>query len=170
MRVLGQLHKAGMILVVSLCFLVAFAGVHGTAGEKQNDTIGLINVKECEGVTITQCEVAKNLINILKMGEDLTCGACFIHLQALGIAPGEDWSYEDPHKVITQKEMKEVILETQLAYNNGTVRLDAFEAAAGINGFCRDMRGPTPAEGVATEEGTPATTTQESGMQKETSE
>jgi hypothetical protein len=147
MRVVGQLHKAWKILVLSLCFLVPFAGVHGAAEEEQNDLAGLVNVKECEGVAVTQCEVAKNIINTLKMGEDLTCAACFIHLQALGIVPGDDWSYEDPHKVVTQKEMKEVVMEVNLAYNNGTVRLNGFEAAAAINDFCRDMKGPsvTPA-------------------------
>jgi hypothetical protein len=153
-----------MIFVLSLCFLLPFAGARGAAGEEQSELAGLVNVKECEGMAVTQCEVAKNLINTLKMGEDLTCGACFIHLQALGIAPGEDWSYEDPHKVMTQKEMKEVILEVQLAYNDGIVRLDGFETAAGINDFCRDMKGPAPAEGAKTEEGTPTTTTQEPGM------
>jgi hypothetical protein len=141
-RILDRLHKAWLVLVVSLCFLVPFAGVCGAAEEEQDDLAGLVNVKECEGVVVTQCEVAKNLINTMKMGEDLTCGACFNHLQALGIAPGEDWSYDDPHKVMTQKEMKEVVLEVQLAYNKGTVRLDGFEAAAGINDFCRNIKGP----------------------------
>lgn len=161
---MGRLHKVWMVLVLSLCFLVPLAVVNGAAEEEQSELAGLVNVKECEGMEVTQCEVAKNLINTLKMGEDLTCGACFIHLQALGIAPGEDWSYEDPHKVMTQKEMKEVILEVQLAYNNGTVRLDGFEAAAGINDFCRNMKGPAPGEGAETEEGIPIATTQKSGM------
>jgi hypothetical protein len=164
MRIVDQLHKAWMILVLSLCFLVPFAGVHGAAGEEQNELANLVNVKDCEGMTVTQCEVAKNLINTLKMGEDLTCGACFIQLQALGIAPGEDWSYEDPHKVITQKEMKEVVMEVNMAYNNGTVRLDGLDAAVGINDFCRDMKGPVPAQGAETEEGAPTTATQEPGM------
>jgi hypothetical protein len=132
-----------MVFALFLCFLVPFAGVHGAAEEEHDDIVGLINVTECEGVAVTQCEVAKNLINTLKMGEDLTCGACFIHLKALGIAPGEDWSYEDPHKVITQKEIEELIFETHRAYNDGTVRSDGFEAAGGINDFCRDMKGPT---------------------------
>ena len=193
-RILDRLHKVWMILVLSLCFLVPFAGVCGAAEEEQSELAELVNVKECEGMAVTQCEVAKNLINTLKMGRDLTCGACFIHLQALGIAPGEDWSYEDPHKVMTQKEMKEVLLEVHVAYNNGTVRLDGFEAAAGINDFCRNMtgpvappapseqeeketemqpaaslqgpqdQGPAPAEGAETEEGTSTTTNQEPGM------
>jgi len=104
-------------------------------------------VKACEGVEITQCELAKNLINTLKMGEDLTCEACFIHLQALGISPGEDWNYEDPHQVVTMEEIREVSLEVHSAYNHGSVRFDGFEAAAGINRFCRAMKGPsaTPA-------------------------
>jgi hypothetical protein len=200
MRVVDQLHKAWMILVLSLCFLVLFAGVRSAAGEEQNELAELVNMKDCEGMTVTQCEVAKNLINTLKMGEDLTCGACFIQLQALGIAPGEDWSYEDPHKEMTQKEMKEVILEVQLAYGNGTVRLDGLEAAAGINDFCKDMKGPvalpapseqgsgesampapapsmkpqdqgsTPAEETEQKENTPASGPPESGMQKETNE
>ena len=82
MRILDQWHKAWMVLVLFLCFLVPFAGVHGAEEEEQDDIIGLSNVRECEGVVVTQCEVAKNLINTLKMGEDLTCGACFIHLKA----------------------------------------------------------------------------------------
>jgi hypothetical protein len=152
MRILDQWHKAWMGLVLFLFLSVSFAGVNGAA-EEQNDVAELLTVKECEGVTVTQCEVAKNLINTLKMGEGLTCGACFNHLQALGIAPGADWSYEDPHKEITQKEMKELIIEVQLAYNDGTVRFDGLAAAAGINDFCRDMKGPEP------EGGTPTTTT-----------
>jgi hypothetical protein len=176
MSSVARLPKAWMILVLSLCVLLLFAGVGVAAEEEQKELVGLVNVKECEGVALTQCEVAKNLINTLEMGEDLTCVACFNHLQALGIAPGEDWSYKDPHKVITQEEMKELILEVQQAYNNGTVRLDGFEAAAGINDFCRDMKGPAPPQGVEppqgvnTEEGAPTTTTQEPGMEEETSE
>jgi hypothetical protein len=176
MRILDQWHKAWMVLVLFLCCLVPFAGVNGAAEEEQSGVAELLTVKACEGVTVTQCEVAKNLINTLKMGEDLTCGACFNHLQALGIAPGADWSYEDPHKVITQKEMKELVIEVQMAYNNGTVRFDGLEAAAGINDFCRDMKGPAPAagveppQGVNTEGGTPTTPTQGPGMEEETSE
>jgi hypothetical protein len=147
MRILDQWYKSWVVLVLFLFTVVPCAGVHGAAEEEQGDILGLIDMKECVGVTVTQCEVAKNLINTLQMGEDLTCGACFIHLKALGIAPGEDWSYEDPHKVITQEEMNELIVETHLAYNNGLVRHDGFEAAARINRFCQDMKGPsaTPA-------------------------
>ena len=122
----------------------AFAGARGNV-EEEKDSLGLtglIDVKACEGVEITQCELAKNLINTLKMGEDLTCESCFIHLQALGISPGEDWGYEDPHKVVTVEEIKEVALEIHGAYNSGSVRLDGFEAAAAVNRFCRDMKGP----------------------------
>ena len=154
------LHNICVVFVVFCCFLVPFAGVHGQGEEEQNDLVRLLNVKECEGVAVTQCEVAKNLILTLMMGEDLTCEASFNHLQALGVAPSEDWSYDDPHKVVTLKEIKELVFEIQEAYKTGTVRLDGFEAAAGINGFCRDMKGPAPAEGVETEEGTSATTTQ----------
>jgi hypothetical protein len=185
MRILNQWYKTWLVLMLFLCSLVLCAGVHGAAEEEQRDITGLINMKECEGVTVTQCEVAKNLINTLKMGEDLTCGACFIHLKALGIAPGEDWSYEDPHKVITQEEMSELIVETHLAYNNGLVRLDGFEAAAGINRFCQDMKGPvvTPAppeeeekkadkeaESETETSATPPAGAQESDKQKETSD
>jgi hypothetical protein len=161
MKILDRLYKTLIIILLSLCVLAPFAGVHRAAGEESSELTEIINMKDCEGVTVTQCEVAKSLINTLKMGEDLTCGACFNHLQALGIAPGEDWSYEDPHKVITQKEMKEVVLETNLAYQNGTVRLDGFEAAVEINSFCRDMKGPAPPRGVETEEDTPTANTEE---------
>jgi hypothetical protein len=167
---LDQWHKAWMVLVLFICFLLPFAGVNGAAQEEQGDVAAILTVKECEGVTVTQCEVAKNLMNTLKMGEDLTCGACFNHLHALGIAPGEDWSYEDPHKEITQKEMKELVIEVQVAYNNGTIRFEGLEAARGINNFCRDMKGPAPPQGVNTEGGTPTTPTQEPGMEKEASE
>jgi hypothetical protein len=171
---LDRLHKAWMILVPAVCFLVAFGGVRGIAQEEQDNLVGLVNMKECEGVTVTQCEVAKSLMHTLQMGEDLTCDACFNHLQALGIAPDGDWSYADPHKVISQKEMKEVMLEVQLAYNDGTVRFDGFEAAAGINDFCRDMKGSAPPEGVEQEGGNQTTPAQEPGMEpgmgKETGE
>lgn len=169
---MDRLHKAWMILVLAVCFLAAFGGVRGIAQEEEQDNlVELVNMKECEGVTVTQCEVAKNLMHTLQMGEDLTCEACFNHLQALGIAPDGDWSYADPHKVITQKEMKEVMLEVQLAYNAGTVRLDGFEAAAGINDFCRDMKGSAPPEGVEQEgdnRTTPAQVPGTPGMEKET--
>jgi hypothetical protein len=169
-RILDRLLKGWIILLSCFCFLAPFASVCGAAGEEPNELAEILNFKDCEGVTVTQCEVAKNLMNTLKMGEDLTCGACFIHLRALGIAPGEDWSYEDPHKVITQKEMKELILETNMAFQNGTVRLDGFEAAVAINSFCRDMKGPVLPRGVEAEEGTPTTSIQEPGMEKKTSE
>ena len=166
---MDQWHKPWMILILVLCLSAPFAGVHGAA-EEQGDVAAILTVKECENVTVTQCEVAKNLINTLKMGEDLTCGACFNHLHALGIAPGDDWSYEDPHKEITQKEMKELVIEVQMAYNDGIVRFEGLKAATGINDFCRDMRGPAPLQEVNTEEGTPTTPTEESGMEEETSE
>ena len=160
MRILDQWHKAWMILILVLCLSTPFAGVHGAA-EEQGDVAAILTVKECENITVTQCEVAKNLMNTLKMGEGLTCGACFNHLHALGIAPSDDWSYEDPHKEITQKEMKELVIEVQMAYNDGIVRFEGLKAAMGINDFCRDMRGPAPAQGVNTEEGTPTTPTEE---------
>jgi len=148
MRVSGRFHRKYIFFIWVMFFFVsaAFAGARGNV-EEEKDSLGLIDVKACEGVEITQCELAKNLINTLKMGEDLTCEACFIHLQALGISPGEDWSYEDPHEVVTLEEIKEVALEVHSAYNDGSVRLDGFEAAAGINRFCRAMKGPsaTPA-------------------------
>jgi len=140
-----RLYNICVVFAAFCCFLVPFAGVHGAGEQEEYGLVGLIDVSECEGMRVTQCELAKNLIITLRMGEDLTCEACFVHLQALGIAPGEDWSYEDPHKVVTLDEMKEVILEVHQAYRDGTVRLDGFEAAAGINGFCRAMKGPTSA-------------------------
>jgi hypothetical protein len=125
-----------------MSFSVSFAGEQGKV-EAEKDLLGLVDVKECEGVKVTQCELAKNLILTLKMGEDLTCEACFIQLQAFNIAPGEDWSYADPHKVITVEEIKELVLEIHRAYNDGMVRRDGFDVATGINGFCRDIKGPT---------------------------
>ncbi len=195
MRLLNRFHTVCVVLLV-FCFLMfSPAGVLGKKAEEgPQDTVGLIDVQECEGVEVTQCELAKNLIMTLKMGEDLTCEACFIHLRALGIAPAEDWSYEDPHKVVTLEAMREVVLEIHQAYNDGMVRLDGFEAAAGINDFCREMKGPaaapapseqekketempsaletqehqdqgsTPAEEVVPEEDTPTSGAEEPGM------
>ena len=196
---MDRLHRIWVVLILLLCFLVPFAGVHGAVEEGKNDPLGLIDVNECKGVEVTQCELAKNLIMTLKMGEDLTCEACFIHLQALAIAPGEDWSYEDPHKVVTMEEMKEVLLEIHQAYNDGNVRFDGFEVAVGINSFCRDIKGPSatppprekeekeaetqpaspsqepqdqspPSEEAEGEENTPTSGPPESDMQKEESE
>jgi len=149
MRLVGRFHTVCMVLVSAFCFTAHPVGAQGKTAQQEGPAgyEGLINVKECIGVEVTQCELAKNLILTLKMGEDLTCEACFIQLKALGIAPGEDWSYDDPHTVVTMEEMKEVVLEVHGAYNAGTVRLDGFEAAADINRFCRDIKGPaaTPA-------------------------
>ncbi|MCJ7663794.1 MAG: hypothetical protein MUO24_06095 [Desulfobacterales bacterium] len=138
----GRLLTGFIIFIVIVCFSVAFAGAQGKAQEDK-DLLGLVDVKECEGVKVTQCELAKNLILSLKMGEDLTCEACFIQLRALGIAPVEDWSYADPHKVVSAEEIREVVVEIHRAYTDGTVRSDGFEVAAGINGFCREIKGPT---------------------------
>ena len=130
-----------IILIWIIALSVSLAGAQGKSEEEK----GIPNpalVQECEGVQVTQCELAKNLIFTLKMGEDLTCEGCFIQLQALGIAPGEDWSYADPHKIITVEEIKEMIAEIHKAYTNGMVRLDAPEGAAAVNRFCRDIKGP----------------------------
>ena len=146
MRFLGRFHTLYIVLISAFCFTALPLGVQGETAHKESaDYEGLINVKECAGVEVTQCELAKNLILTLKMGEDLTCEACFIQLQALGIAPGEDWSYADPHTVVTLEEMKEVVVEVHDAYNAGTVRLDGFEAATDINRFCQDIKGPSAA-------------------------
>jgi len=144
MRLVGRFHTVCMVLVSAFCFTAHPVGAQAKTAQQEGPAgyEGLINVKECIGVEVTQCELAKNLILTLKMGEDLTCEACFIQLKALGIAPGEDWSYDDPHRVVTMEEMKEVVLEVHGAYNAGTVRLDGFEAAADINRFCRDIKGP----------------------------
>jgi hypothetical protein len=137
-----RMRIGSIIVIVIMACSVAVAGAQGKVGEEKNLS-GLVNVQECEGVKVTQCELAKNLILTLKMGEDLTCEACFIQLRALGIAPGDDWSYADPHTVITVEEIKELALDIHRAYNDGTVRRDGFEVAGGINGFCRDIKGPT---------------------------
>ena len=153
MRFLGRFHTVCIVLISFLCVIVLPAGVHGkTAEEGPKETLGLMDVQECAGVEVTQCELAKNLILALRMGEDLTCEACFIQLQALGIAPGEDWSYADPHTVVTPEEMKEVVLEVHEAYKAGTVRLDGFEVAAGLNRFCRDIKGPSTAPASSEQE------------------
>jgi hypothetical protein len=132
----------GSIFVIwIIAFSAAFAGAQGKT-EDEKGMMSLVHVQECEGVQVTQCELAKKLIFTLKMGEDLTCEASFIQLGAVGIAPGEDWSYADPHKVIAVEEIKEMVWEIHRAYNNGMVRLDGFEAAAAINRFCQDIKGP----------------------------
>jgi hypothetical protein len=145
----------GRLLIRSIiaCGIIACSVVlAGAQGKTEDDKalLGPIQLQECEGVKLTQCELAKNLILSLKMGDDLTCEASFIQIQSLGIAPGENWSYADPHKIVTMDEMKEIVLEIHSAYNNGMVRLDGFEVAAGINRFCRDIKGPpairTPGE------------------------
>ena len=153
----GRLLIRSIIVIWIIACSVALVGAQGKT-EDDKALLGPVQLQDCEGVKLTQCELAKNLILTLKMGEDLTCEASFIQIQSLGIAPGEDWSYADPHKVVTVDEIKEVVLEIHRAYNNGMVRLDGFEVAAGINRFCRDIKGPsailTPREKET--EGTPA--------------
>jgi hypothetical protein len=131
--------------IIVIWIIACSAALAGAQGKPEDDkaSLGLVQLQECEGVKLTQCELAKDLILTLKMGEDLTCEASFIQIQSLGIAPGEDWSYADPHKVITVDEIKEIVLEIQRAYNNGMVRFDGFEVAAGINRFCQDIKGPS---------------------------
>ncbi len=138
-----RLRIGYIIVIMVIAFSAALAAAQGKI-EDDKVMLGLVNVQECEGVKITQCELAKNLILALKMGEDLTCEACFIQLQSLGIAPGEDWSYADPHKVITVEEIKGMVVAIHRAYNHGMVRSDSFEVAAGINRFCQDIKGPSP--------------------------
>jgi hypothetical protein len=142
MRFPSRMLKGCMCFIAAIVFFAAVAEAQGKVMEEQKDRLDLFDVKACEGVQLTQCELAKDLILTLKMGEDLTCEACFISLQALGIAPGEDWNYADPNKVVTLEEIKEVLQEIHQAYKEGTVRLDGFEAAAGINQFCQDIKGP----------------------------
>ncbi len=139
---LGRFLIKFTIVIWIIACAVALAGAQGKT-EDDKALLGPVQLQECEGVTLTQCELAKNLILTLKMGDDLTCEASFIQIQSLGIAPGEDWSYADPHKVVTVDEIKEIVLEIHRAYNNGMVRLDGFEVAAGINRFCRDIKGPS---------------------------
>ena len=137
----GRLLARSIIVIWIIACSATLAGAQGKT-EDDKALLGLIQLQECEGVKVTQCELAKNLILTLKMGEDLTCEASFIQIQSLGIAPGEDWSYADPHKVVTVDEIKEIVLEIHRAYDNGMVRFDGFEVAAGINLFCRDIKGP----------------------------
>jgi hypothetical protein len=141
---MGLLARFYKVYIVCSMFIFSFAAVAGVYGEDAaKETGSLVEVKECEGVALTQCELAKNLILTLKMGEDLTCEACFISLRALGIAPSADWSYADPHKVITQQEIKEVLAKIHPAYDKGMVRLDTLEVTAGINSFCQGIKGPS---------------------------
>jgi len=138
----GRLLIKFTIVIWIIACAVALAGAQGKT-EDDKALLGPLQLQECEGVKLTQCELAKNLILTLKMGDDLTCEASFIQIQSLGIAPGEDWSYADPHKIVNLDEIKEIVLEIHRAYNNGMVRLDGFEVAAGINRFCRDIKGPS---------------------------
>src|SRR4030043_1077328 len=141
MGFLGRLLIRSIIVIWIIACSAPLAGAQGKT-EDDKALLGLIQLQECEGVKVTQCELAKNLILTLKMGEDLTCEASFIQIQSLGIAPGEDWNYADPHTVVTVDEIKEIVLEIHRAYDNGMVRFDGFEVAAGINRFCRGIRGP----------------------------
>ena len=141
MGLLARFYKVYIVCSVLIFSIAAVAGVYGE--DVVQETGIVVEVKECEGVELTQCELAKNLILTLKMGEDLTCEACFISLRALGIAPGEDWSYADPHRVITQQEIMEVLAKIHPAYNKGMVRIDTIEVTAGINIFCQGIKGPS---------------------------
>jgi hypothetical protein len=141
MGFLGRLLIRSIFVIWIIACSVALAGAQGKT-EDDKALLGLVQLQECEGVKVTQCELAKNLILTLKMGNDLTCEASFIQIQSLGIAPGEDWSYADPHKIVTVDEIKEIVLEIHRAYNNGMVRYDGLEVAAGVNRFCRDIKGP----------------------------
>ncbi len=133
-----------MFPIFILCTSASFAIAQGKAGKTQEDLFSIIDVEECEGVGVTQCELAMDLITTLKMGEGLTCEEGFVHLRALDIAPGEDWSYEDPHRVVTLAEIKDVINDVQRAYNEGNVLLDGFAVAQEIKRFCLDMKGGPP--------------------------
>ncbi len=146
----GRWGWGGLCLMLVLFIVVPIAGAKEKAKKVKQDTLDLIDVRGCEGVKLTQCELAKGLIATLKMGEDVTCEAGFVHLRALEIAPGADWSYEDPHKMVTLEEIKDVIMDVHQAYNDGNVRLDGFAVAEEINRLCLDMKGPSP---VAPSEG-----------------
>jgi hypothetical protein len=135
------LQIGSIVLIWLIAFSAPLVRAQGKT-EDQKDMPNTVTVEECEGVQVTQCELAKNLNFTLKMGEDLTCEGCFIQLQALGIAPGDEWSYADPHKIITVEEIKEMIAEIHRAYTYGMVRLDGPEVATAINRFCRDIKGP----------------------------
>ena len=138
MGLLTRFYK-DYIVFCAIFFFAAASGVYAAEAVKETGKIG---VKECEGVELTQCELAKNLVLTLKMGEDLTCEACFISLRAIDIAPGGDWNYADPHKVITVPEITEVLTKIHSAYTRGMVRHDASDVVAGIDNFCRGIKGP----------------------------
>ncbi len=139
MGLLTRFYKDYMFFCAVIFFFAAASGVYAAEAVKETAEIG---VKECEGVELTQCELAKNLVLTLKMGEDLTCEACFISLRAIDIAPGGDWNYADPHKVITVPQITEILAKIHSAYTSGMVRHDASDVAAGINSFCRGIKGP----------------------------
>ena len=140
MGLLARFYKDYIVFyTIIICFLAAGGGVYAAEAAKETGEIG---AKECEGVELTQCELAKNFVLTLKMGEDLTCEACFISLRAIDIAPGGDWNYADPHKVITLPEITGILAKIHSAYTRGMVRHDASDVAAGINSFCRGIKGP----------------------------
>jgi hypothetical protein len=134
-----RIYKNYIVFCILICFMAAAVGVYAADTVKETGEIG---VKECEGVELTQCELAKNVILTLKMGEDLPCEACFISLGAIDITPGGDWNYADPHRVVTPPEMTEILAKIHSAYIKGMVRQDASEVAMGINSFCRGIKGP----------------------------
>jgi hypothetical protein len=140
MGLLTRFYKAYIVFCTGIFFFAAAAGVYAADAVKETGEMG---VKECEGVELTQCELAKNLILTLKMGEDLTCEACFISLRAIDIAPGADWNYADPHKVIMVPEITAILAKIHSAYTKGMVRHDALDVAAGLNSFCRGIKGPS---------------------------
>lgn len=122
-----------LMMVITLFTTPAMGGGEG---------LMTVDLSGCEGVKLTQCELAKYLCLDLKMGEELTCEASFVVLQGLGIAPGECWNYADPHALVTLDEIKELVAEIQGAYAEGLARSDGFKVAEGINAFCLSLKGP----------------------------
>ena len=112
---------------------------------------------------MTQCELARELIAALKMGEDLMCDESFAHLMALGIAPGNGWSYEDSYEVVPFEEIKDVIMDVQHAHKQGNVSLDGFAVAEEINRFCLDMRDSPPSSSDASKGETPSASIHKGG-------
>lgn len=131
-------------LMLFLCVLTPLADAKGKLKEGERDIFSLIDLKGCAGAGLTQCELAMNLLAALKMGGNVSCQEGFVHLRALGIAPGQDWSYEHPHRVVTPTEIKDVIMDVHRAYNDGNVRLDGFAVAEEVNRLCSDIKKSPP--------------------------
>ncbi len=143
--ILSRVQRAASIGLLTVNYSELASGLRHSCKREKARMVGAPQCKgpmvtECVGCEISYCDFAVYVAKALGITEALNCDQCFVALGALGISPRGGWRIDDPHALMTQREIEEVRCSVLKAYEKGCIETDPTVLVVSINDYCRWLK------------------------------